>query len=46
MLLSIDGPEFNPPFQWLEEIPGLAKEYRRSEEDSHAARLGAVAVFL
>jgi hypothetical protein len=37
--LSIDQDYQNLPFQWLDEIPELAKEYRRSNEASTAAAL-------
>lgn len=35
--IGIEGPDFAPPFQWREDIPELAKEYRRSKETSTAA---------
>ena len=35
--LLMDRPDFNAPFQWREDIPDLAKEYRRSEKASTAA---------
>lgn len=30
--IGIDGPDLAPPFQWREDIPELAKEYRRSRD--------------
>jgi hypothetical protein len=35
--IGIDWPDFDPPFQWRENIRQLAKEYRRSKEASTIA---------
>jgi hypothetical protein len=35
--IGIDWPDFDPPFQWREDIPNLAEEYGRSKEASTVA---------
>jgi hypothetical protein len=35
--LAIDRPEFNALFQWRDDIPELAEEYRRSKKAAPAA---------
>jgi hypothetical protein len=35
--IGIDGPDFDPPFRWREDIQELAEEYRRSKGSSTKA---------